>query len=443
MKKAIVSVVVLLFVTVLSIPFASGLLMERAVRNAVKEMNAIYTDSGFGSSLEIIDYQRHYLTSDIKWKIDLGPFKSLSNIEDIVFREHARHGFTGVISTTSLDNNPWYTIFVAEKLNGKDPVHITTQYGLLGGIESTVALDAFSVMVENETIDIKNASMVVATDRKLENFTSSGTWEGLVAGDRMTIGKTSLASTMKMFSPFIWDGDIRFNVKGLNAQDKNEHFELGDMKVQYLLHVNEDQTETALESLFSIEGLHTKTMQVDNASARVAINGIDVQAYEAFMHMYGQSMSQVLGSMSVVDENSAAALKQQMTMFGFQMMAACEKLLKKGLELNISDLNVKLADGEINGGIDLRLLKDMTFMQFAPIASQPELLFDVIYLKSDFSLPVNLVGENPKLIEPIFSGMQTGLFVRNGENLVHQAETVGGKLFVNSREVILPGQKEI
>ena len=49
-----------------------------------------------------------------------------------------------------------------------------------------------------------------------------------------------------------------------------------------------------------------------------------------------------------------------------------------------------------------------------------------------------VTGENPKLTRPIFSGMQTGLFVKNGENLVHQAETVGGKLFVNSKEVIMP-----
>jgi hypothetical protein len=125
---------------------------------------------------------------------------------------------------------------------------------------------------------------------------------------------------------------------------------------------------------------------------------------------------------------------------GFQMMAAYEKLLKKGLEIKISDLNVKLAGGEINGDLTLQLLKDMTFMQFAPIVGQPELLFDIFYLKTDLSLPVNLVGENPKLLSPVYPGMQTGLFVKDGENLVHQAETVNSKFIINGKEVVLSQQ---
>ena len=67
----------------------------------------------------------------------------------------------------------------------------------------------------------------------------------------------------------------------------------------------------------------------------------------------------------------------------------------------------------IKGGLTLRLLKAMCCMQFASIVSQPELLFDIFYLKSDFSLLVNLVGEDPKLLSPLYPGMQTGLFVKN------------------------------
>jgi hypothetical protein len=119
------------------------------------------------------------------------------------------------------------------------------------------------------------------------------------------------------------------------------------------------------------------------------------------------------------------------------MMAVYEKLLKAGLELQVADLAIKLPEGDITGGVTLRLLKDMTFMQFAPIVDQPELLFDIFYLKSDLSLPVGLVGDNPKLLTPVFPGMRTGLFVKSGNNLVHTAETTDGKLIVNSEEVVL------
>ena len=119
------------------------------------------------------------------------------------------------------------------------------------------------------------------------------------------------------------------------------------------------------------------------------------------------------------------------------------QILKKGLEIKLSDLNVKLADGEINGDMTLRLLKDMTLMQFAPIITQPEQLFEIFYLKSNLRLPVNLVGENPKLLTPLYPGMQTGLFIKKGDNLVHQAETADGKLIVNGKAVILPGQNRL
>lgn len=82
-------------------------------------------------------------------------------------------------------------------------------------------------------------------------------------------------------------------------------------------------------------------------------------------------------------------------------------------------------------------------MQFTPIISQPEQLFDIFYLKSNLSLPVALVGENPKLLTPVYPGMQTGLFVKKGDHLVHQAETVKGKLMLNNEAVLLPGQNRL
>lgn len=70
MKKAVVVAVMVIIVVVLAIPFASGLIMERTVRRAFKDVNSIYAASGIDYSLEIIDYKRGWLTSDIEWKID-------------------------------------------------------------------------------------------------------------------------------------------------------------------------------------------------------------------------------------------------------------------------------------------------------------------------------------------------------------------------------------
>ena len=439
MKKAIV-VVILILVIGLSIPFASGLLMERTVRSSFDDINSIYAASGTGYRLEIVSYDRGYRTSDIEWKIDLGALKAFYRIEEVVFNEHAEHGFAGVVSTTSLEKNPWYETFLAEKLQGHNPLHISTEYGILGSIQTTVELDAFSVTAEDKAIDVKAGSLVMATDHKLKNFTSSGSWEGLSAGEKLDVGKISLASNLKMFSAFIWNGDVSFDVQRITAREKDDRFNLQGLKGRYLLKVDDDQSATSWEGLFSFDGLNANDTKVDKASVRLAMNGVKVDGYEAFMQMYTQNMTQFFGNMAALGADSEAAgevMKKQMAMIGFQMMAAYEKLLKQGLEFEVSDLHVELAEGEITGGINLRLLKDMSFMQFAPIVSQPELLFDIFYLKSDLSLPVELVGEDPKLLTPLYPGMQTGLFVRNGDNLVHQAETINGKLIVNRQEVVL------
>lgn len=65
---------------------------------------------------------------------------------------------------------------------------------------------------------------------------------------------------------------------------------------------------------------------------------------------------------------------------------------------------------------------------------------DSNYLKSNLSLPAHLIGENPKLVSPLYPGMQTGLFVKDGGNLVRRAETIDGKLMLNNREMILSPQ---
>lgn len=446
MKKAIVAAMVLIVGIVLAIPFASGLIMEKTVRNAFKNVNSIYAATGTGYSLEIVDYRRGYLTSDIEWKIDLGPFKAIYHIDDIVFKDHARHGLNGVVSTTSLGMNPWYAEFVQEKLQGRDPLHITTRYSLMGSIETTTALDAFSAVVDDQRLDVHPGSMVMTTDYHLEDFTSSGSWAGMAAGEQLVVGKTSMASKLKMLSTFLWDGKLRFDIQDVRAQGKGTPFELRNMNAEYVLAADNDQSTLSGEVSLSITAMHAKDIAIDNASVRLATNGLDIQGYEDFMRMYTQNVSQIVAGMAAMEDNSAAAeeaMKKQIVAMGFQMMAAYEKILREGLEFKISDLHATLAQGEIHGEMTLKLLKDMTLIQFIPIANHPELLFDILYLKSELSLPGSLAEDDPRLITPLYPGMQTGIFVKDGDNLVHQAETVNGKLILNRSEVILPGQDSV
>ena len=130
-------------------------------------------------------------------------------------------------------------------------------------------------------------------------------------------------------------------------------------------------------------------------------------------------------------------IQREMAQLTPKIAAAYEKFLKQGLELQVSDVQVRLPQGEIKGGITLRLLKDMTMAQFAGSIGTPEDLFDAIYLQTDISLPIKLVGEKPQLTQPPFPEMKTGLFVEDGDYLVNKMETKDGKLILNGYEVPL------
>ncbi|WP_457553195.1 hypothetical protein [Desulfobacula sp.] len=79
----------------------------------------------------------------------------------------------------------------------------------------------------------------------------------------------------------------------------------------------------------------------------------------------------------------------------------------------------------------------MTLAGLIPIMMQPSIALDFFVLKTDIRLPYKLVGGNPSLLSVVYPGMQTGLFLKKGDTVVHQAETRGGKLFLNGKEVLL------
>lgn len=441
MKKILV-IAALIVAMAAALPFASGLVMERTARRAVEELNSVYAYAPDTYSLEIVRYDRGYLTTDVEWKIHTGALAKIYGVESVRFKEHARHGFFGVVSTTSLEENAWFSSFVDKTLQGKNPLHIRTVYRLFGGMESTVIVDAFSVMVEGEGLDVRRGEATIKIGRTYRTSEVSGKWQGIAMGEEISLGEVSVASNMEKVSALIWEGDTVLAVENLRAVDEDAEFELADMKVRQRLDADKDANIMDFDMLFSVGSLRAKSGKIDDASVRFAVRGMKLDAVEEFVKAFQRMSSEIMAEGGLGDENGEKdeeMLKRKMARIELQMMGAYEKMLKEGLEIRISDLRFRLSDEEVKGGITLRLLKDMTFIQFAPIASRPQLLFDILYVKSDLSLPIRIVGENPRMLNPLYPGMQTGLFIKEGDRLVHGMETRDGKLYLNGREVLLGG----
>ena len=440
MKKIVVGALLLLIIAGVGTPFVSGLMMENIVKKSFNNLNQMYSETGSGLSIEIVRYDRHFSSTEFEWKMKLGNLKAVYGIEEIIFLDRAEHGFTSIVSRTSLENNKWYTDFVDNKLKGKNPLSITTEYSFSGQINSTVDLQAFSLPVDDEAILIKAGKAVSHCDEDLTSFSSQTSWEGFSVPGKIQVDGVSMASNLEKISSYLWEGTLTFGLEKSKSEGKAEPFELVNFKGNYSLDVDEEEKTLSAVTEFGADRLLAGPEKVSDAFVRIGVVNMDREGFEGFMKLYTELANTAFRNvLSTADDpkHMKAIFQEQMSQASFQMIAAYEHLLKKGLEFQISDLHAILPEGEVTGDVELSLNKDMTFAQFIPLIQNPELALDIFSLQSDVSLPAALVGDNPMLLSPIYLGMKTGLFVKEGANIVHKAETRDGKLYLNGLEMKL------
>jgi uncharacterized protein YdgA (DUF945 family) len=440
MKKIIIGILLLIAIAGVGAPFVNGLMMEKTVKQSFKNLNTMYSDMGSGVSIETMKYDRNFFSTEIEWKMILGSLSAIYGVDEIIFLDRADHGYTSIVSKTSLEKNKWFTDFVNSKLEGKNPLAITTEYKLSGLMNSTIVLDAFSVQVDDEVVEIKAGKAIATCDKELKNFSSEASWEGISVPEKLKVEGITISSSLERLSTYLWDGTLSFGIGKGVIEENLQQIELVNFKVDYSLDVDDEEKTISVVTALGADHLLAGPETVDNGFVRIGLVNMDVQGFEEFMKLYTEMANTILQDMTAAEddpEKMKTILQEEVTRTQFQIMAAYEKLLKKGLEFQISDLFAKLPEGELKGDVALTLNKDMTFAQFFPLVHQPELALDIFSLRSDISLPAKLVNDNPMLLMPMHEGMSTGLFIKNGDNLSHKAETRDGKLYVNGQEMVL------
>lgn len=440
MKKFLAAIVALLIAAGVSAPYVSGLVAEREIRDIIAKTNKLYADTALGITAEITQYKRGYSSSEVEWKVNLGTMSSLYGVKELLFQDQIKHEMTGVVATTSLAKNAQYQEFIKSKLAGKDPVHITTRYSLTGKMETTFVLDAFSLPDGEQTLNIKPARFVGTGDKELKHFVMDGAWEGMAVNGMGSLDTVSMKGDMTMESIYLGTGSVAMVVKGFKIEDPKEPIALANLIINYSLAHDKSANKLSGKVEYGADSLSVGEKKIEKAFVRLAMNGINATAYEELMRLYMSAFNKIVteaGGNAQDPEQLGQAFEQQMGQIGMQLMGPAEKMLTKGLELQISDLHVTLPEGEVTGNVSMGLAKDMTFAQFMPLVNQPELAMQIFTLKSNCSLPTKLLGDDPTLLEPAFPGMQTGAFVVRGDRAEHKAEIKDGKLLLNDKEVQL------
>ncbi|MBI9092137.1 MAG: DUF945 family protein [Desulfobacterium sp.] len=439
MKKMGIALVFIILIAGVGSPIFSGIMMERVVNNSVEEINEMYAETGSDIALEIIRYDRSLFSSEIEWRINLGSMTTFYSTKDLVLVDRADHGFLGVTSKTSLENNRWFTDWVEDKLSGDNPLEIETRYKVLGNITTTLTLKAFSITEDDDVINILPAQMAFETGMDLQNIAVHGRWDGLSVPEKLNIDGIAIESKLDKISTYIWQGDTSISVNQATVTDKRNPVAFSDFKCTYNMDYDKAENAVSLGMEYGIAGIKTQEDELLDGFVRLGINRIDAQGYEAFMKLYSTEMNNIMktiaGSQQTPDEMNEM-MEAEMLRIGPRLIGPAEKLLKKGLEIEITGLKAQLPQGKIKGDLSLSLKQDMTMAQFIPIAMQPGAALDILSLKSAITLPSELTGDNPQLLAPVYPGMQTGLFIKQGDNLVHRAETRDGKLFINEKEFL-------
>jgi uncharacterized protein YdgA (DUF945 family) len=440
MKKIGIAIAFIILLAGIGSPFFSGMMMERVVTKSFKDINKMYADRGSDIALEIIRYDRKYMSSEIEWKINLGYLNTFYGINDIVLVEHADHSIFGVTAKTSLEKNKWFADWVANKLDGKNPLDIETRYEILGNIESTLSLKGFSLTENDEVIDILPAQLSVRSDMDFKKFTSHGSWDGLSVPEKLTVDAISFDSTIDKVSNYIWQGDTSITATQGTLDDDQNHVAFSNFKCRYNMDYDKEQKSLSIGMEYGIDSFKTQEDEISDAFIRLGINKMDAQGYEDFLKYYSMEMNNIMKKYVESQQTPyemSQAMEDELLKIGPRLIGPAEQLLKKGLEIEIAGLKAQLPQGKIKGDLSLSLNKDMTMAQFIPIVMQPGAALDIFSLKSNLTLPSQLTGDNPALLAPSFEGMETGLFIKDGKNLIHTAETRDGKLFVNEKEVML------
>lgn len=443
MKKALLGVLIIVVIGIFAAPFVNGLMMEKVLHRQLEKYNELYADQPLYPNIEITRYDRGFGSSEIEWTITMPQLLATEGVGPIILVEKAKHGYMGASSTTSLEQNSWYSDFIDKELDGKNPLSISSSYNLLSGFSTTFLLEPFELLDDKDNrFMISAGELVIKTDCAFENMVTDATFGGFSVPGKADIKGIELHSDIKVISTFIMDGTSSFSIQQVNIQDANKSkaVAINAIKGASTLDFDETAKKLSMNTEYSVDQVVAGEEKVDDLRLRIGINNLDSEAFESFYEVYVAMVSDMMADLATVQGNPEQVKDmtgRKMALAGIRLISEVEKLLKKDLQIEIADLHLTLPQGEVEGDFSIGLKKDMTLAGFMTLTQQPENLVEVFSYTSNMTLPDGLVDNQDSLLVPMLPGMQSGVFEKQGERLVHKAEIKDNKLLLNGKEFVL------
>jgi len=441
MKKLLIVLICLAVVCGAGLPIANGIIMERTIKSAVEDNNNKAVKARTSPRIKIVDYDRGLFSSRVKWCIENPDGFPGSDTTQLILVTQGTHGFFSVTSQTSCEENPWYMQWVNTRLNGKDPLSIQTRFSLAGTMGSTIHLDAFSIEDKGKQIDVHTLDLDVSTGKGFETLDAKGRWEGVSQGSEFVMGPVDFTSDLYQLTDMIWAGKNTFSLEQLKINDgKSNPVDLSGLTLNFDTSASEDKKTLVMVMDFHVDRIDLGGKPLSDWAATLKLKQVDTASFEQSIILYSDMMNQAGQRLEKTGGNPGdfqRILKDEVARNTPQLMSALDGLLKKGLGMEISGLDIDLPKGKVTGELDISLKKDLDLSNLFIFAMQPDMMFSFFDLDAQLSLPYALAGGVPNLTEPLFPGMATGFFVIKDDFLSLDMHIKEDKLLLNGNPVVL------
>jgi hypothetical protein len=171
MKKLPLALISLAIAGTLLMPYFTGRIAEREISHLVSNMNhhfAAYANT------EVVDYQRSYKSTQASYKLTLNEAPPV----EVNYACTGEHGFIDYQYSCALQDMPQYQDWVAENLEGKDPITISGSVSPLGKIEQHIDLESFSLFSGKDEIKVAKGRLTINSNQEVSDIQVHGEFDG-------------------------------------------------------------------------------------------------------------------------------------------------------------------------------------------------------------------------------------------------------------------------
>lgn len=440
MKKLVIILICLVIICGVGLPIANGIIMERAIKSAVEDNNKKMAKAETGFKVKILEYDRGLFSSRIKWSIDDVAGIPGAGSAPIILINQGKHGYLGITSQTDLRENPKYMEWVKTHLDGKDPLSIQSRLSVTGSIDSTIHLDAFSFEENGNKVDVHALDLDVTTGTGFDTVKTKGTWQGFCLGSDLVIGPVSITSDLNKLTEMLWVGENRVSLEKLTIDRGQEKpFVISGLSINSDTRASDDKKALSTTTEFHVDQIELVKKPLSDWAATLKLNNLDTASLDQVMTLYSKIMTRIGQQIEKTGNplDLQKAMEDEMEKNSSQLMAALSGLLKRGMGIEITKLDIALPMGKIKGDLNISLKQDFDPSNILMFVMEPDQLLAFFNLGAQVTLPPALANNEPRLTQPLFPGMSTGLFVANGDHFSLDLHIKEGKLLLNGNQVVL------